>query len=259
MTRRSRSTSLRDVLPWRSPQEGGGFRQSRLCSRDRTGVPSPSFGRNKTLVKFLLLTCERGHKMRMRSLVSSVHIAEKETRKPRRKAMTHRKLGFIAATTGALLFAGASVAQAHGPGFGGPSSGHAGGIFQGPSTRNRQAFSSQSLHGPANLFLGRPYMGAKPGYGQSFVRPTARTYNKAVKKNTTAGNKENPSLTAPPQPPAAAPASMAMSSPGYALAAYSASYCATPHGNCHLARPQTIGDHCWCVGPAGQHENGAVR
>jgi hypothetical protein len=169
--------------------------------------------------------------------------------------MTHRSLGFIAATTGALLFAGASVAQAHGPGG---FSGHAGGPFQGPAAGNHLAFSPQTLHGPANVVFGRPYTGAKPGYRQSSVRPGATTHNSTRKKINTGWN-EKPSVAAPQQPPAAAPASMAMSSPGYALASYSASYCATPRGNCHLAGPQAIGDHCWCVGPAGQHANGTVR
>jgi hypothetical protein len=173
-----------------------------------------------------------------------------------RKAMTHRRLGFIAATA-ALLFAGASVAQAHGPGVGG-FSGHAGGPFQGPSAGNHPAFSPRTWRGPANVVFGHPYTATKPGYRQSFARPGATTRNNARKK-TNAGWNEKPSVAAPQQPPAAAPASMAMSSPGYALASYSASYCATPRGNCHLAGHQTIGDHCWCVGPTGQHVNGTVR
>ena len=173
-----------------------------------------------------------------------------------RKAMTRCRLGFIAATAGALLFAGAPVARAHGPGFGGSSSGHASGTFQGPSTGNRQAFAPRSLHGPVNPVLGRPYTGAKPGYRQPLVWRATTRYSNTAKTNSTRWTSE---ATVLQQPPAAAPASMAMSSPGYALASYSASYCATSRGNCHLAEPQTIGDHCWCVGSAGQHVNGTVR
>jgi hypothetical protein len=179
--------------------------------------------------------------------------------------MTHCRSGLIAVTIGGFLLAGAPLAQAHGPGFGGASSAHAGV----PSAGNHQAFSPQSLHGPANLVLGRPYTGAKPGYRQSFVlkhsstpfawsRQGATTYNNTWGKGSV-GRNNRPEVAVPQQPPAAAPASMAMSSPGYALASYSASYCATPRGNCHLAERQIIGDRCWCVGPAGQHVNGTVR
>jgi hypothetical protein len=186
--------------------------------------------------------------------------------------MTHYRPAFVAVTAGILLFTGPPFARAHGPGFAGSAPAHAG--VQGPSAGNHQAFSPQSMHYPTGLVLGRPYIGVKPGYRQSFVlkhkstplgwgRRSATTYNITGGKSSTGGKNNighpRSELTVPPPPPAAAPASMAMSSPRYALTSSSASYCATPQGNCHLAERQIIGDRCWCVGPAGERINGTVR
>jgi hypothetical protein len=157
--------------------------------------------------------------------------------------MIYRRIASVAMTAGVLLFTGTAFSHAGGPGFAGVASAPPGvqGPFRGPLRGDHHAMLPP-LRGAARRAVREP----RPN--QSFSpRPAAGTSSQTKPEDTLQ------------IPPAGAPAAEAIALPGPTVAAYAASYCATPRGACRLAERQIVGDKCWCVARVGQYVNGTVE